>query len=137
MQSLLSPVGRGGPFPSAAVYTSELHPSCFNRRPFSVRYASNLKSPHNSLPSFSAIRPPSSFSLLLLKNFGSLEHRRGQFCSDTRASSSPISPTVPPNDEAEKAKLAQVLFLPSLCSFLLTFLIWPGNVVLKLRLTLL
>ncbi|KAG6571949.1 Protein TIC 21, chloroplastic [Cucurbita argyrosperma subsp. argyrosperma] len=108
MQSLLSPVGRGGPFPSAAVYTSELHLSCFNRRPFSVRYASNFKSPHNSLPSFSAIRPPSSFSLLLFKNFGTLEHRRGQFCSDTRASSSPISPTVPPNDEAEKAKLAQV-----------------------------
>ncbi|XP_022952785.1 protein TIC 21, chloroplastic [Cucurbita moschata] len=108
MQSLLSPVGRGGPFPVAAVYTSELHLSCFNRRPFSVRYASNLKSPPNSLPSFSAIRPPSSFSLLLLKNFGTLEHRRGQFCSDTCASSSPISPTVPPNDEAEKAKLAQV-----------------------------
>ncbi|CAK9315770.1 unnamed protein product [Citrullus colocynthis] len=110
MQSLLSPVARSGPFPAAAaVYSSDLHLSRFHRRPFSFCHSSNLNSPPNSLPSFSAIRSSSSSSsLLLLKAFGTLEHGRGQFCSETRASSSPITPTVSPNDEAEKAKLAQV-----------------------------
>ncbi|XP_023529320.1 protein TIC 21, chloroplastic-like [Cucurbita pepo subsp. pepo] len=110
MQSLLLPVARTGAFPAAAVYSSDFHLSRFHCRPFSVRgrQASDLNSPSNSLPSLSAIRSSSSSSLLLSKTFGTLEHRRGKFCLETRASSSSISPTVPPIDEAEKLKLAQV-----------------------------
>lgn len=108
MQSLLSPAAHGGPFPAAAAHSSDLHLSRLHCRPFSVRHSSNLNSPPNSFPSFTAIRSSSSSSLLLLKTFGTLELRRGQFCSETRASSGPISPTAPQNDEAEKAKLAQV-----------------------------
>lgn len=117
MQSLLSPVAPAGPYSAAAVYSSDLHLSRFHRLPLSLRHASNLNSPPNSIPSVNAIRSSyssssSSSSLLILKAFGTLGNRRGLFCSETRASSSPISPTAPPNDEAEKAKLAQVLFLP-------------------------
>ena len=131
MQSLLLPVARTGAFPAAAVYSSDFHLSRFHCRPFSVRgrQASDLNSPSNSLPSLSAIRSSSSSSLLLSKTFGTLEHRRGQFCLETRASSSSISPTVPPIDEAEKLKLAQVLVLLILSVVLLLKM---RNVALKI-----
>lgn len=101
MQTLLLPAARAG------CYSAVAPPPALSAGP-SVPTLRHLNS----------LFPLKTFqSISLSSPYGAPKHTGTKLSfANVRASSTPISPTsTPPNDEAEKDKLAQVLFL--LCCF--------------------
>ena len=111
MQTLLLPVGRAGLYP--VVVTVEPSTPDFHRRsgrPISVGHVNNLRlSSSSSLFSVKTLNSSSSSSWFPSPPYGAPESRKIWLSfANLRASSSP-TPVTSPNDESEKAKLAQVL----------------------------
>ncbi|KAK9286800.1 hypothetical protein L1049_015205 [Liquidambar formosana] len=113
MQTLLLPAARSGTSTSTPPPVVVGPSPCYLHRPTrrSLSCLPLYPPPPPSLSSFSlssvmpfqALPPPSSSS------FDALKHRRSKLSSFPTVASSPISPTfTSPNDESEKAKLAQV-----------------------------
>lgn len=106
MQTLLSPAARAGYFTAAPPPAVTARPLAYH---LPLRSISDRHVPSRTL---------SSSSSLSLPSFAAPNHRGSKLSFTTiRASSTPISQTfTSPNDESEKAKLLQVLFL-LLCQF--------------------
>lgn len=106
MQTLLSPAARAGYFTAAPPPAVTARPLAYH---LPLRSISDRHVPSRTL---------SSSSSLSLPSFAAPNHRGSKLSFTTiRASSTPISQTfTSPNDESEKAKLLQVLFL-LVCQF--------------------
>ncbi|XP_062090367.1 protein TIC 21, chloroplastic [Humulus lupulus] len=108
MQTLLLPAGRTGLYPAVAEPSAPNLPRC-SGRPI---YVNNLRLPSsNSLFSTKTFQPSSSSSLFLLAPqlpYIALENRRTPLVFANLRATSSSTPITSPNDESEKAKLAQV-----------------------------